>query len=125
MWSASYKENLTVKHTSCSEAVSQLLTVISLALNQNVQMPENIAPATMQKIASGSCGYYVVLWVEEVCRRFLGEGQIKNGSPDPSNWFTRLETLVALVKKNKGISLTKMAKIEVKRKELRYAEDKR
>ena len=125
VWSASYKDSLSVKCTSCADVAAKLLTVISMSLNQDVQMPENLANAAKQKIASGSCGYYIVHWMEEACRRFLGEGKMANGYPDPMRWFTRLETLVAQVKKNKGISLTKMAKIEAKVKELKDEEDKK
>ena len=54
--------------------------------------------------------------MEEACGRFLGERKTATGYPDPSRWFRRLENLVAWVKKNKGISLTKMAKIDAKKK---------
>jgi hypothetical protein len=166
-WSAVYKDSLTAKCTSCEDVASKLLTIVSLALEQDVKMPSELGNYAKQRVASGSCGYFVVHWMEEACRRYLGEGEMANGYPEPTRlqlacrklqlevggvrverswkaslqvkllctapklvqvlafawklharWCNRLESLVAQVKKNKGIRFDKNAKVEKKKAEI-------
>ncbi len=70
----------------------------------------------MQPIGSGSCGYYVKRWVEEVRMRELGEGRLANGYVELGKWFDRLEVIIDQILKNEG--LNSEDKVEAKKKVL-------
>lgn len=124
VWEVTYKDSLTAMCKNSAEVAEKLLTVMSAALEQDIKMPTDRANAARQGVGSGACGYFIVHWMEEACRRHIGEGEMANGFPDPARWFPRLETLVAFVKKAKGFSIKKDAKVEAKMKELKVEADK-
>ena len=116
-WIAIYKDSLTKECLSCRDAAEEICTVFSLAVNQLIQMPPR-CNKIFQKVGSGTCGYYVMHWIEELIRCELGEGPLANGFPDPSKMFARLDILVNQIIKNKGIAALKSAKVELARKKV-------
>jgi len=116
-WIAIYKDSLTMECLRCRDAAGEICTVFSLAFNQMIQMPPR-CNKIFQPVGSGTCGYYVMHWIEELIRCELGEGPLANGFPDPSKMFARLDILVNQILKNKGVAALKSAKIEVAKKKV-------
>ena len=67
--------------------------------------------SAFQAAGSGQCGQFVLHWINDQIRKFLGEGS-SAGYPDPEFWSGRIQTLADKIIKNKHISLVQAAKAE-------------
>ena len=114
-WRATYKDSLSQMCKSCYSTVQIICTLLSMAVGHYIKMPEDRCNGALQRVGSGTCGYYVMHWVEEACRRQLGEGEMANGYADLSKMLKRLEVMTNQILKNKGIAALKSVKIEAKR----------
>ena len=114
-WRATYKDSLSQMCKSCYSTAEIVCTLVSMAVGEDVKMPEKRCNGALQKVGSGSCGYYVMHWVEEACRRQLGEGEMANGYCEVSKMLKRLEVMTGSILKNKGCAALKTVKIEAKK----------
>jgi len=67
--------------------------------------------SAFQAAGSGQCGQFVLHWINDQIRKFLGEGS-SAGYPAPEFWSGRIQSLAEKIIKNKHISLIQVSKAE-------------
>ncbi len=118
-WKVFYKDSLSSGMSKdCRANASKILFVLSIALNENFSMPDEICNRAFQPKGSGLCGQFVIHWCDEAARRCIGEGQMANGFPDHVKWTHRVQSVVDQIVKNSGISKAKILKSTKKKDEL-------
>ena len=94
----------------CRANASKILFVLSIALNENFSMPDEICNGAFQPKGSGLCGQFVIHWCDEAARSCIGEGQMANGFPEFAKQTTRVQSVVDQNVKNSGLSKMRITK---------------
>ena len=120
-WKVDYKDSLNAMCSSCVAAAESICTLMSVALDQDLQMPASRSNKALQAKGSGTCGYYIIHWMDEAWRCHSGYGPAAAGYPEPSHWAMRLENMTKQIVKNKGIAAAAAEKSAKKKGEVEAA----
>ncbi len=83
-WKVFYKDSLSSGMSQdCRANASKILFVLSMALNENFSMPDEICNRAFQPKGSGYCGQFVIHCCNEAARGGTVDGQWQNVFPYP------------------------------------------
>ena len=111
-WELEYRDSLSLGHADCREMAKKILVMVSMALdiNKDLAIPPRCNTA-MQKPGGGDCGLFVIHWMSQIVRQFLGEGS-SAGYPNEEFWKDRLDSAITCLAKNKGVAKMQAKKAE-------------